>query len=143
MNKILPVDNLTFWIFFGFWPLWLVWELVLLKMRGANPNVDLISMVARDRTYQMASLAFVWGSLAAHFFANWKVLPPWYGTTSAVTFWVLIAVALLWDFQLWHRPYETLPLVLKYVRFPGTMLFLGLLNGTLLFPQRGPPSLPL
>jgi hypothetical protein len=47
MNKLLPIDNITFWIFIGFWPLWLVWELAMLYLRGKDPNVDVISMTAR------------------------------------------------------------------------------------------------
>lgn len=136
MNELLPIDRFTFWLFVGFWPVWLVWELVLVKLRGHDPSVDLISMVARDRAYQLTALAFVWGSLAAHFWANWRHLP-WSSPAPAVAFWILIALACVWDWRLWEVPYATMPLWTRVVRFPGVMLFLGLLNGFLLFPQRG------
>ncbi len=143
MNKFLTIDSVTFWIFFGFWPIWIIWELVLLKLRGGNTSVDLISMVARDRAYQMASIAFAWGSLAAHFFANWRELPPWYGIVPSLSFWILLAAVLVWDIFLWNTPYAQLSGWIRFVRFPGTMLFLGLLNGFLLFPQKGNPFQPL
>ena len=141
MNALLPIDKVTVWLFVGFWPIWLVWEFVLLKLRGANPSVDLISMVARDRGYQFTAMVFAWGSLAAHYWANWRDLP-WETPIPAVTFWVLLVLACVWDFFLWNTPYATLPLWMRIVRFPGTMLFLGLLNGFLLFPQRGRPGMP-
>ena len=140
-NALLPIDKFTFWLVIGFWPIWIVWELVLLILRGHNPSVDLISMVARDRSYQMSSLAFAWGSLAAHFWANWRDVP-WTGAVFGVAFFLLIALVLTWDVFLWNTPYASLPLWTRVVRFPGTMLFMGLLNGFLVFPQRGPTGMP-
>lgn len=141
MNQLLSIDKVTFWIFWGFWPLWLIWELVLIKLRAENPSVDLISMVARDRAYQFTALAFAWGSLAAHYFVNWRHLP-WETPIPAVAFWVLLLLACVWDYTLWHTPYATLPYWIRVVRFPGTMFFLGILNGTFLFPQRGIKGMP-
>jgi hypothetical protein len=141
MNPILPIDKLTFWLFIAFLPIWLVWELVLIKMRGANPSVDLISMVARDRGYQFTAMVFAWGSLAAHYWVNWRHLP-WESPIPAIMFWVLMLAACVWDYFLWHTPYSTLPFWMRVVRWPGTMLFLGFLNGVFLFPQKGPPSQP-
>lgn len=141
MNTLLPIDKFTFWLVIGFWPIWIVWELILLKLRGSNPSVDLISMVARDRSYQMASLAFAWGSLAGHFWMNWRDLP-WHSPVLGVLFFALIAAVLVWDVTLWSVPYETLHWSARLVRFPGTMLILGLLNGFLVFPQRGVSAQP-
>ena len=141
MNQLLPIDKFTFWLVIGFWPIWIVWELVLLVLRGHNPSVDLISMVARDRSYQMASLAFAWGSLAGHFWMNWRDLP-WSSPILGVLFFLLIALVLVWDITIWNVPYSSLHWFFRLVRFPGVMLFLGLLNGFLIFPQRGVPSQP-
>ncbi len=141
MNVLLTIDKATFWIFWGFWPIWLIWELILLKLREQNPSVDLISMVARDRSYQFTALAFTWGSLAAHYWVNWRTLP-WDSEIPAVIFWVLITAACIWDYHLWDRAYETLPFWMRFVRFPGTMLMLGLFNGAFLFPQRGKAGMP-
>lgn len=141
MNQILTIDKFTFYLVLGFWPIWIIWELILLYLRGHNPSVDLISMVARDRSYQMSALAFAWGSLAAHFWANWRYLP-WTGWPFGVMFFLLILLVLIWDVALWNAPYAELPYWIRVVRFPGVMLGLGLLNGFLVFPQRGPPSQP-
>lgn len=141
MNKLLPIDNVTFWVFVGFLPLWIVWELIVLKMHGQDPNVDLISMVARDRAYQFTALAFAWGSLAAHFWVNWRDTP-WHTPVVGVLFFVLMAAVALWDWSLWTTPYATLPYWLRVVRFPGVMLFLGLLNGAFIFPQAAAKGSP-
>lgn len=142
MNSVVTMDKVTFWIFFGIWPIWLIWELILIKLRGQNPSVDLISMVARDRGYQFTAMVFAWGSLAAHYWANWRNLP-WDNPIPAISFWLLIVLACIWDYFLWNTPYVNLHLWIRIVRFPGTMLFLGLLNGFLLFPQRGIKGIPV
>jgi hypothetical protein len=142
MNQLLPIDKLTFWIFAGFWPIYLVWELILLVLRGHNPSVDLISMVARDRAYQMNCLAFTWCGLAAHFWINWKHLPQWDGLLPNIVFWLLVVGAVALDILLWKHPYSGLPFWLRVFRFPGTQVLLGLLAGAFLFPQRQAPGVP-
>lgn len=135
------IDKATFWIFIGFWPIYIVWELILLYMRSVHPSVDLISMVARDRSYQLTAMAFAWGSLAAHFWMNWREVPM-DSPVLGVLFFGLIAAVLASDLLLWKTAYESLPLWARVVRFPGTMLLLGLLNGFLLFPQKAPSASP-
>lgn len=142
MNPVLTMNKATFWLFIGIWPVWIVWELILIRLRGQNPSIGLISMVARDRGYQFTAMVFAWGSLAAHYWANWRHLP-WDNPFPAIMFWVLIVAVIVWDSFLWSTPYITLPLWIRCVRFPGTMLFLGLLNGFLLFPQRGISGIPV
>jgi hypothetical protein len=135
------MNNFTFWLVIGFWPIWIIWELVLLILRGHDPSVGLISMVARDRSYQMASLAFAWGSLAGHFWANWRDVP-WDGWYFGVSFFLLILLVFIWDVSLWNTAYASLPYWVRVARFPGVMLFLGLLNGFLVFPQTAPKGTP-
>lgn len=142
MNQLLPIDKVTFWIFAGLWPVYFVWEIILLLLRGHNPSVDLISMVARDRSYQMNCLVFTWCGLAAHFWMNWKHLPWGENPIPAVLFWLLVAGTVVLDWLLWLTPYEKLTLAWRVWRFPGTQALLGLLAGFLLFPQRQPPGVP-
>jgi hypothetical protein len=131
------INNITFWIFFGFWPIWIIWELALLIMRGHSPSVGLISMIARDRAYQFSFIPLAWGSLAAHFWANWHVLPPWDGWWCGVIFFGLLVACAGWDWYLIDTPYDQMGFFMRLLRWPGNMLLLGLLNGIFVFPQRG------
>ena len=138
----MKLNDFTFAFILGFWPIWIVWEVALLFIKGSTPSVGLISNVARDRGYQMACLAFAWGSLAGHFWVNWRVLP-WGGWIPGLIFFSLIAAVLAWDIALWNVPYASLPWVVRFFRFPAIMLVVGLLNGFLVFPQQGPAGQPI
>ena len=130
----MKLDNVTFWIFFGFWPLWLVWELVLLYLKGKGVNADLISQEARQRGYQLTVIPFIWSALMAHFWFNWE--RAYSVAYPAVIFWVFVAFTLFLDYHFWNTPYNTLTGWLRVYRWPGSQAILGLLMGLLLFPQR-------
>lgn len=137
----ISTDTLTFAGVVLIWPLWLIWEIILLIWRGKGWDVDTISMVAKDRALQLSSLPFIWGGMAGHWWFTWKV--PWtYSPVPPITFWALVVGCLVWDILLWSTPYGSLPWALRLVRWPGMMLFLGLLAGAFLFPQRGNVSQP-
>jgi hypothetical protein len=128
-------DNVTFWVFIGIWPAWLIWEIVLLALRGKGLGVDTISMVAKDRAFQMNSLAFTWGGLGAHFWINWYRTRTWSTPVPAIVFWGLIVATLVLDIILWNKPYGDMALVWRWFRNPGMQLLLGMIAGYFLFPQ--------
>jgi len=128
------LDNLTFWIFFGFWPVWLVWELILLYLRGKGMSVDLISMEAREQGYKLTVIPFVWSALAAHFWFNWE--KPYSVPYYAIGFWLFVLFTAFLDYRFWNIPYSALTGWLRVYRWPGFQAALGLLMGFLLFPQK-------
>jgi hypothetical protein len=129
------VDDITLLVFLGFWPVWLVWELVLLWLRsrpGEKPKT--ISMVARDRGHHLSSVAYLWGGLATHF---WWPSEAWATVPGSVAFWVVALGLVVWDVDLWRMPVWAWPRWLVRVRAPLLWLILGGLAGRFLFPQRG------
>jgi hypothetical protein len=133
------IDNLTFFIFVAFWPVYLIWEIALFVMRGKGMNVDLISMEARDRGYQFNTLVVLWFALPVHFWVNWyrPAMPNMLWAT--IVFWVFIAATLTFDLILLNRGimYDQLPQALQIYRWPLTQAVLGVLAAYFLFPQRG------
>jgi len=65
------------------------------------------------------------------------ILPPYSGWWCGIIFFGLIMGMLGWDWYLWNQTYDSMSLWMRIIRWPGTMLFMGLLNGVLVFPQRG------
>lgn len=129
------INSITFWIFVGVWPLWGVWELVLLWLRrrqGAKPGT--ISMVAKDRAWHLNALPYLWGGLATHY---WWPGGKWAGTAGGVAFWAIAVALLVQDIILWNRPVDTWPKWLRYQRWPLLWLVVGAAAGKLLFPQAG------
>lgn len=131
----MSLDTLTLCIFLSFWPVWLAWELFLIwRRRQPGPKLKLISMVARDRGWQLSSVVYTWNGLAAHFW--------WTGDTYAtvwgsVLFWAIGVMLLVEDVVLWNRPVVTWPKWLRFQRWPLAIMALGLLAGHFLFPQIG------
>jgi hypothetical protein len=127
------VNTFTLFVFLGFWPAWLVWELVLLRLRalpGDKPKT--ISMVARDRGYQLNVVVYLWGGLATHF---WWLGSTWATVPGAIAFWVLPLLLLVADIVLWNWPRESWPPWLRFARQPLLWLVVGALAGRFLFPQ--------
>lgn len=131
------VDFYTYVVFVSMWPIYLLWEIALLLLRGKGIHVDTISMVARDRAYQMNSMVFAWCGLAAHYWLNWYKYPTWESPIPAVIFWLLVAGTLTADILLWEHPYSQLPSLVRAFRAPRVQVFWGMACGFLLFPQPG------
>lgn len=128
------IDNITFFLTFFFFPIWLVWELVLLYLRGKGFSADLISMEAREQGYRLNVIPFVWSALMAHFWFNWA--RPYSVPYPAIAFWLFVAFTLYLDYRFWGVPYSTLTGFTRIYRWPGFQAGLGLVLGFLLFPQR-------
>jgi hypothetical protein len=127
------MDSITFWVFVLLWPVWLAWELVLLRLRAVEQDKPkTISMVARDLGWKASSIVYVWGGLATHF---WWTAPGWAPAWSAVIFWFLAAALLVEDAALWGSDRSTWKGWVQVQRFPPLILGAGLLAGRLLFPQ--------
>jgi hypothetical protein len=137
------IDNITFIITVFFLPVWLVWELTLLWLRGSgyvsgDQLVRTISMVMRDRAYQFNVLPFFWSAMAAHWWANWLRTATYDSPAPAVAFWLLVAANLVLDLLLMSTPYYSLAPWLKVARAPMIQLALGFIAAYFLFPQRAP-----
>ena len=134
------LNRITLWIFLGFWPVWLVWEIALLIMRGAGVAQlpSLISMVARDRGWSLSSVVYLWFGLGAHFWANTdKVYPGATNTILSISFWVIAVALLVWDITLWRTDFVMWSPVLRWFRWPVAWMIAGALSGRFLFPQAG------
>jgi hypothetical protein len=125
----MTLDTVTFWVFVGFWPAWLVWELVLLRLRATDPEKPkTISMVARDIGWKMNVLVYLWSGLGSHYWWNGST----YATVlGAAVFWGVAAALLVEDFARYllgrtERPWHRSPLL---------WLVLGAFSGHFLFPQ--------
>jgi hypothetical protein len=130
----MKTDLATLVIWAGFWPTWLLWELVLLYMREKSIDVGTISMIARERAHQLNLIPFLWCGLAAHFWLNWGEV--WGSPIPAIAFWVLVAATLGLDVWFWSTPYGELSRFWQIYRWPGTQVILGLILGFVLFPQK-------
>lgn len=130
----MKIDNVTFWMWFGVWPLWLIWELVLIVLDRNGVKVDLISQEARERAYQLNVIPFVWGAMASHWWLNWA--RPYVVAYPAVIFWGLVGSTFVLDVVMWNTTYNTLSGWFRVFRWPGTQMLLGLVLGLVLFPQR-------
>lgn len=131
----MTVDTVTFWVWVGFWPAWIAWELVLLRLRalpGDKPKT--ISMVARDRGWQLNSVVYAFGGLTTHF---WWPSPHWGSVVGGVAFWVALLVLFGVDVALWPFSPERAPRWALWARWPLLWLVVGALAGRFLFPQPG------
>lgn len=126
------IDKLTWTFVIGIWALWLVWEMVLLALRGTGTYVKTISMVARDSAFRLNSVCYAWGGMATHWF--WPG-SEWATVAGSIIFWVLCAALLVQDILLWKTPRETLHPVVRWLRFPMVPVIVGAVAGKLLFPQ--------
>jgi hypothetical protein len=128
------IDTITAIVFLAVWPLWLAWELVLLRLRataeGQPPKT--ISMVARDIGWKSSCLVYLWAGLAAHY---WWTGAAWGTVAGGIAFWLIAVALLVEDAILWRSPRDTWPLWLYWQRLPALWLALGLAAGRLLFPQ--------
>lgn len=127
---------LTFLISIFFLPIWLVWELIVIKMRGEGADVGTISMVMRARGYQMTALPFFWSAMMAHWWWNWIHTKTWQVPYPAIVFWAMVAGTLALDIYLWHTPFNTLHPWLKFYRAPMIQCIVGFLAAYFFFPQR-------
>jgi hypothetical protein len=130
------VDAITFGVWLAIWPVWLLWELVLLVLRGSSIRVQTISMVARDKGWLFSSVVYSWCGLASHFWiphASWNPPHP----IGYALFW-LVALSLgVEDAILWGSDPMAWSKSLRWRRHPALVMAAGLLLGWLLFPQRG------
>jgi hypothetical protein len=127
------IDTITFWVFVAIWPVWLVWELVLLKMRASGPEKPrTISMVARDLGWRANMIVYLWAGLSTHY---WWPGKAWSSVAGGVTFWLIALALLIEDLCLKKHPPAEWPTWLKWQRLPLVWLVIGLLAGHFLFPQ--------
>jgi hypothetical protein len=123
-------DTITFIIWVCFLPIWLVWELYVLK-----DGEKTISQVARQRGWQLSSVVFFWTSMPVH----WWLPVPWSGSTAGtVIFWAIIGALLIWNVATWTKTSRKLafwePWRLWF-NWPMFYVIAGPLAAALLFPQ--------
>lgn len=134
----MKIDTLTLIVGTFFLPVWLAWELLLLKWRGQGMDVGTISIVMKQRAYELNFIPFFWASMMAHWWFNWQRTPVWSVPYPAIVFWALLAGTLALDVALvlTHHPYGTLAAWAKVLRSPMVQCGLGILAAYFLFPQR-------
>ncbi len=131
------INDLTFLVTVFYLPIWLVWEVVVLKIRGAvGVDVGTISTVMRERAYRLNCIPFFWAAMTAHWWYNWLRHPTYDAPWPAVAFWLMVAGTLALDVALWNHPYPTLTGWVKVFRVPMVQCTLGFVSAYLLFPQR-------
>lgn len=124
----MTTNAITLIVFLAFWPVWLAWEIYLLIKRGEGVNVKTLSMVARDRGWQLNSVVYVYCGLAAHFWWTWKSAT----TLGIIVFWGIAGGRLIGDVVLWiafSDPQRW------WHRNPLYWACFGILAGHFLFPQ--------
>lgn len=142
----MKLNDLTFVLSVFFLPIWLVWELAALWMRskgvvgGALPGstseaVGTISMVMKNRGYQLTVLPFFWSAMAAHWWVNDFDGRTWESPIPAILFWVLVTATLASDVFFWNTPFNALNPTLKFYRAPMVQVVAGFLAAYWLFPQ--------
>jgi hypothetical protein len=131
------INTITFWIWFVIWPIWFIWEMVLLYLRSRSPGASkpaLISMVARDMGWRYNSAVYTWSGLAAHF---WWPGPDWAPVVTGLVFWSITLLLVIEDVTLqFIKPDRTQwPTWLRYQRLPLLWMVLGFFAGHFLFAQ--------
>jgi len=132
----MTLDTVTFLIWVGFLPLWLLWECAVLLLRSREYRARTISMVARDRAWQLTSVVFFWCAMPVH----WWIPIGWGSTAGGVAFWTIQAALLVWNVATWRRTSQPLawwPPWLRWVNWPVWYLVAGPVAAAVLFPQNG------
>lgn len=131
-------NDITFILSIFFLPIWLVWELVLLKWRGQGINVDLISMVMKNRAYEWNFIPFFWASMMSHWWFNWLRTPVYDVPYFGILFWLIMAGTLVLDVYFYKvgMGFTALPNYAKVLRAPMIQCAWGALAAYVLFPQR-------
>lgn len=130
-------NAITLYVWLGFWPVWLVWEMAILVLRGEQVSAMTISMVAQRVAWRLPSVVYAWYGLAAHWWWNGKSWASWPG---ALAFWLIMAGLLAWDIVCWgatSKPLLDWPQMMLNLRFPVWYAIIGTLAGHFLFPQSG------
>lgn len=129
------INRITLGLFLGLpWAPFLIWELVLLYLRGKGIYVQTISMVAKDYGPHMNSVVYLWAGLATHYWWNGQA---WATVIGGVSFWVIALLLVIFDVCLWPTDKANWAQWLTVLRHPGLWMILGALAGRFLFPQRG------
>jgi hypothetical protein len=134
------VDQITLIVWLSMWPVFLIWEIILLLMRGAGwaEMPALISMVAREYGWSLSAVVYVWFGLGAHFWWNASArYPGVWDTITALSFWLICVALLVWDIVLWRSDFTAWPTALRWARWPVAWMVAGALSGRFLFPQVG------
>ncbi len=133
---IAQTDLVTLCVWAGFLPVWLGWEVYLLRKRGQRITVRTLSQVARDRAWQLTAVVFFWTAMPVH----WWIPIGWGTTAGGVAFWALQAALLVWNVATWRRTSQPLawwPAWLRWVNWPVWYLLAGPAAAAILFPQNG------
>lgn len=120
------VNVITRWVVLGYLPVLFVWEMVVLSLRVDDPGVRTISQEARSIAARgMASLAYFWAGMAAHWFVTWRrvPLPGWCG----VLWWIGLAAYVLSDI--------VAPEARVWIRHPAVSALFGALGAWIFFGQ--------
>lgn len=130
------VDDVTFWVWLGKYPVWLVLELLLLMLRGEGVSVGTLSIVAKTRGRQLTAAIYFDTAMPIH----WWAPIGWATAWGTVVFWVLQALLLVWNIIRWRataRPVEEWPRWERWLNWPVWYLAAGPAAAALLFPQGG------
>lgn len=126
-NLINRISSYLLWVP---WVIYIVWELILLALRIKNPGVHTLSQEARSLASRgLATFAYAYSGMAAHWFINWKRIP-WTGTAgaiAAVAWWLGVAIYLFFD--------AFYPQSSFWFRNPAIAAVIGFVGAWLLFPQ--------
>lgn len=139
-------DTVTFWVWFATPFVWLAIELLVFHFRGApRPEgvsiAQTISMIARDRGWQLTSVVFFWTAMPFHWWLHLGI--GWASRGGTITFWGIVAVLLAWNLVTlalgWTTaPLEEWPAWLRWVNWPVFYLLTAPPAAAFLFPQDGP-----
>ncbi len=137
-------DRVTLAVWAGTPWLWLAVELLILWKRGKWKPGDgtllhTISMIARDRGWQVPCYAYFWSAMPIH----WWVPLGWGSTAGGVAFWSILVVLAGWNaYRLIARRTTRLlsewPTWERWLNFPAWYVAGGAVAAALLFPQSGP-----
>lgn len=128
--KASTVNVITRWVILGYLPVLFLWEMAVLALRADDPGVRTISQEARSIASRgMASLAYFWAGMAAHWFVTWHRLPLTgrLAVVAAVLWWAGLAAYLLSDI--------IVPEARVWIRHPAVAALVGAIGAWLLFGQ--------
>lgn len=131
------INEITFWVWIGKWPIWFVWEMLLLRWRRETINVKTLSQVAQRRAWQLTCAVYTDAYLLSHFV--WTVESDVaFATVKGIIGWLFVPILAVYDGLLWKTPRIEYSVAHRWARWPLLVAIVGVLSGRFLFPQVGP-----